>query len=65
VGRAGRLRAGSVLIARGEFSIVIASLGADLTNGADLGALAAAFVLVTAIAGPLAARVLDTPPPAR
>lgn len=65
VGRAGRIRAGSALIARGEFSIVIASLGADLADGADLGALAAAFVLVTAIAGPLAARALDSPAPAR
>ncbi|HEV3363104.1 MAG TPA: cation:proton antiporter [Acidimicrobiia bacterium] len=61
VARAGRLRAGSALIARGEFSIVIASLGADLADGSDLGALAAAFVLVTAIAGPLAARALDSP----
>ena len=65
VARAGRLRAGSALIARGEFSIVIASLGAGLTDGADLGALAAAFVLVTAITGPLAARALDSPAPAR
>ena len=56
-----RLRAGSALIARGEFSIVIASLGADLADGPDLGALAAAFVLVTAITGPLAARALDSP----
>jgi K+:H+ antiporter subunit KhtU len=61
VGRAGRLRAGSALIARGEFSIVIASLGADLADGPDLGALAAAFVLLTAITGPLAARALDSP----
>jgi K+:H+ antiporter subunit KhtU len=61
VGRAGRLRAGSALIARGEFSIVIASLGANLTDGPDLGALAAAFVLVTAITGPVAARALDSP----
>ena len=60
VARAGRLRAGSALIARGEFSIVIASLGADLSDGAELGALAAAFVLVTAIAGPFAARALDS-----
>ena len=60
-GRAGRLRAGSALMARGEFSIVIASLGAGLADGADLGAVAAAFVLVTAIAGPLATRALDTP----
>jgi CPA2 family monovalent cation:H+ antiporter-2 len=61
VDRAGRLRAGTVLIARGEFSIVIASLGAGLPDGRDLGAVAAAFVLITAIASPLAARALDTP----
>ena len=58
VARAGRLRAGGALIARGEFSIVIASLGAGLADGQDLGAVAAAFVLLTAIAGPLAARLL-------
>jgi len=55
----GRLRAGTVLIARGEFSIVIAALGAATTNGAELGALAAAFVLITAIVGPLAAKYAD------
>lgn len=60
-GRAGRLRAGGALIARGEFSIVIASLGAGLADGAALGALAAAFVLVTAVVGPLVARVLGAP----
>jgi CPA2 family monovalent cation:H+ antiporter-2 len=65
VGKAGRLRAGSALMARGEFSIVIASLGAGLADGADLGAVAAAFVLVTAIAGPLATRALDAPARAR
>jgi CPA2 family monovalent cation:H+ antiporter-2 len=65
VARPGRLRAGTVLIARGEFSIVIASLGAGLTDGDDLGAVAAAFVLVTAIAGPLATRALDPPGPPR
>ncbi len=65
VARPGRLRAGSALIARGEFSIVIASPGADLSDGANLGALAAAFVLITAITGPLAARTLDSPAPAR
>jgi CPA2 family monovalent cation:H+ antiporter-2 len=61
VGRAGRLRAGGALIARGEFSIVIASLGAGLADGQELGAVAAAFVLLTAIAGPLAARALGSP----
>jgi CPA2 family monovalent cation:H+ antiporter-2 len=65
IGRAGRLRAGGALIARGEFSIVIASLGAALPDGQDLGAVAAAFVLVTAVAGPLAARSLGAPAPVR
>jgi CPA2 family monovalent cation:H+ antiporter-2 len=59
VGTRGRLRAGTVLIARGEFSIVIAALGADLTDGAELGALAAGYVLVTAIVGPLTTRFSD------
>ncbi|MFW2381579.1 MAG: cation:proton antiporter, partial [Acidimicrobiales bacterium] len=38
VGQAGRLRAGTVLIARGEFSIVIAALGSALVDGPELGA---------------------------
>lgn len=59
VGPRGRLRAGTVLIARGEFSIVIAALGADLADGAELGALAAGYVLVTAVLGPLATRFSD------
>jgi CPA2 family monovalent cation:H+ antiporter-2 len=63
VGRRARLRAGTVLIARGEFSIVIASLGARLSDGDDLTALAAAFVLVTAVIGPLAAKYADRPQP--
>jgi CPA2 family monovalent cation:H+ antiporter-2 len=58
VGPAGRKRAGSILIARGEFSIVIASLGATTADGHRLGALAASFVLLTAIAGPVAARAV-------
>jgi CPA2 family monovalent cation:H+ antiporter-2 len=56
--RAGRLRAGASLMARGEFSIVIASLGASLAHGDDLGAVAAAFVFVTAVASPLAANLV-------
>ncbi len=62
VGEQGRLRAGTVLIARGEFSIVIAALGADLADGPQLGALAAGFVLITAVIGPLAARYADRLP---
>jgi CPA2 family monovalent cation:H+ antiporter-2 len=48
-----------VLAARGEFSIVIAALGADLVDGPDLGALAAAYVLLTAIIGPLLTKYAD------
>ncbi len=59
VGTRGRLRAGTLLIARGEFSIVIAALGADLADGAALGALAAGYVLLTAILGPLVTRFSD------
>jgi CPA2 family monovalent cation:H+ antiporter-2 len=56
VGVPGRLRAGTALVARGEFSIVIASLGAVTPEGERLGALAAAYVLLTAVAGPLLAK---------
>lgn len=59
VGRRGRLRAGTVLIARGEFSIVIAALGTGLADGAELGALAAGYVLITAILGPVTTRFSD------
>jgi CPA2 family monovalent cation:H+ antiporter-2 len=59
IGPRGRKRAGATLMARGEFSIVIASLGVSLADGADLGALAAALVLVTAVVGPVAARFID------
>ena len=63
VGRRGRIRAGTVLIARGEFSIVIASLGAATPSGDELGALAAAYVLLSAIVGPLAAKYGDRSQP--
>ncbi|HEX2063761.1 MAG TPA: cation:proton antiporter [Acidimicrobiales bacterium] len=66
VGRRGSLRAGAALIARGEFSIVIASLGAAAAHGEKLGALAAAYVLLTAVMGPVAAKYVDrvpVPPP--
>ncbi len=56
IGRSGRLRAGTVLIARGEFSIVIAAIGSGLVDGPELGALAAAYVLLSAVFGPLAAK---------
>jgi len=55
----GRVRAGTVLIARGEFSVVIAALGAATADGAELGAMTAAYVLITAVAGPLATKYAD------
>ena len=59
IGRPGRLRAGAVLVARGEFSIVIA--GIAVAEGADsrIGPVAAAYVLILAVAGPLLARLVD------
>lgn len=60
VGSRGRWRAGTTLMARGEFSIIIAELGreADMIE-ADLPALAAIYVLVLAVTGPLAARAIE------
>ena len=49
------LRAGTALVARGEFSIVIAGLGASLEP--SLGPLATAYVLLLAILGPVLARL--------
>lgn len=54
--RRGRIRAGVALIARGEFSIVIAGLGAAAEP--RLGPLAAAYVLFLAVLGPVLARFL-------
>jgi CPA2 family monovalent cation:H+ antiporter-2 len=58
----GRLRVGTALMARGEFSIVIAALGVSLADGPELGALAAGYVLVTAVAGPVLTRYSDRIP---
>lgn len=60
VGVAGRVRAGTVLVARGEFSIVIAALGASAAFGSELATLAAAYVLLTALAGPVLTRSADS-----
>src|SRR5215471_9011519 len=54
VNRRGRIRAGTTLVARGEFSIVIAGLGAAVEP--QLGPLSAAYVLFMAILGPILAR---------
>jgi monovalent cation:H+ antiporter-2, CPA2 family len=60
IARPGRFRAGATLIARGEFSIVIAGLA--VASGAvpdELAALATAYVLLMAVIGPLAARYVE------
>lgn len=62
IGPRGRVRAGAVLVARGEFSIVIAALGATLVDGGSLEAVAASYVLMLAIAGPILARFADQIP---
>ena len=53
-GRPGRWRAGTALVARGEFSVVIAGLGVAAGVEPDLAPLAAAYVLmVTTVASVL------------
>jgi CPA2 family monovalent cation:H+ antiporter-2 len=65
VGRRGRVRAGVALMARGEFSIVIAGIAVAAGIEPDLGPLAATYVLVLAVASPLAARAADRMQPVR
>ncbi|TCC40067.1 cation:proton antiporter [Kribbella capetownensis] len=57
VGSAGRWRAGGTLVARGEFSIVIAGLAVGVQP--KLGPLATAYVLILVILGPIAARYTE------
>jgi monovalent cation:H+ antiporter-2, CPA2 family len=60
VGALGRARAGAALVARGEFSIVIAGLAVGVAGVSDeLSALATAYVLLMAVLGPVAARVVE------
>lgn len=60
IGMAGRARAGTALIARGEFSIVIAGLAvASGSVDQGLAALATTYVLLLAVTGPVAARVAE------
>ena len=59
ISRPGRLRAGFTLVARGEFSIVIAGIAVAEGIEADIGPLSAAYVLILAIGGPLLARSAD------
>ncbi|NNH71142.1 cation:proton antiporter [Nocardia uniformis] len=58
--RMGRARAGAALVARGEFSIVIAGLAVSMgAVDGKFAALASAYVLLMAILGPIAARLVE------
>ncbi|MEA3274628.1 MAG: cation:proton antiporter [Pseudomonadota bacterium] len=56
----GRLRAGALLIARGEFSIIIAELGVEAGLEPQLAPLATAVVFSLAVLGPVAVHVAGT-----
>lgn len=58
IGPRGRIRAGLTLVARGEFSIVIAGIAVAGGATGALGPLVATYVLMLALAGPLLARVV-------
>ncbi|MFF8605687.1 cation:proton antiporter [Streptomyces sp. NPDC015346] len=60
VGKRGQLRAGTALVVRGEFSIVIVGLVGALDE--DLAPLVTAYVFVLALAGPVLARLAGARP---
>lgn len=62
IGPRGRRRAAVVLVARGEFSIVIAEIGVQAGSNRRLGALATAYVLLLAMTGPLMTRLATRRP---
>lgn len=62
LGTRARWRTGCSLVPRGEFSIVIAGLGVAAGAEADLGPLAAAYVLILAVAGSIMMRYADRRP---
>jgi CPA2 family monovalent cation:H+ antiporter-2 len=57
----GRWRSGGTLVARGEFSIVIAGLAVTAGIEPSLGPPATAYVLILVIVGPLTARYTEPP----
>ena len=59
ISRLRRLRAGAAIVARGEFSIVIAGLGAGAGLSPELRPLAAAYVLFLGVTGPILVRGIE------
>lgn len=58
IGLPGQVRAGTIMIPRGEFNIVVAGL-ATAAGVAGIGPLAAAYVMLMAVAGPILTRFAD------
>lgn len=58
VGLPGQIRAGTIMVPRGEFNIVIAGL-ATSAGVAGIGPLAAAYVMLMAVVGPILTRFSD------
>lgn len=54
----GQVRAGTIMVPRGEFNIVIAGL-ATSAGLAGIGPLSAAYVMIMAVAGPILTRFAD------
>lgn len=57
IGKKGRVRAGMSMVARGEFSIVIAGLAVAAGREPDLAPVATTYVLLLASLGPIVARI--------
>jgi CPA2 family monovalent cation:H+ antiporter-2 len=60
IGRAGRWRAGLALTPRGEFSIIIAGLAVSAGVEPTIAPMAATYMLITVVVGPVLARVSDS-----
>ena len=58
VGLPGQIRAGTIMVPRGEFNIVIAGL-ATTAGVTGIGPLAAAYVMLMAVVGPILTRFAD------
>lgn len=59
IDRGGQLLAGTVLAARGEFSVVIAGLGVSAGLNSQIGSLATAYILFLVVLSPILARVIS------
>ncbi len=60
IGRPGRWRTGVALMPRGEFTVIIAGLAVTAGVQPLIAPLAATYMLITVISGPVLARITDT-----